>query len=87
MSHMSNKDREEHNEAMKQKPNWCVNCHATVPDDKHFCNDECIAEYDKKMEKWRQDLELKIEDIINDKDFAQVTKLRNNKTLPLEVTR
>jgi predicted nucleic acid-binding Zn ribbon protein len=70
MSHMSQQDIKEHNEAMAEKPNWCVNCHATVPDDIHFCCVECREEYDKKMDKWRQEQprDLAIEDLINDKD-------------------
>ena len=92
MSHMSNKDLEEHNEAMKDRPNWCVNCKTNIPDDEQFCSDTCLDEWDRKMERWRQDLKIEnlihdpleiCEPIFKDGEHEKVNNLRTGKTLPL----
>ena len=70
MSHMSQKDINERNQSPRYQPNWCVNCKKGIPDEMQFCSDECVAEWDKKMEAWRRDLQ--IENLICDpKDICE----------------
>ena len=99
MSFMSNKNVDEKNEvdeALAERPNWCVNCKTNIPDDEQFCSDTCLDEWDRKMERWRQDLEIEnlihdpkeiCEPIFKDREHEKVNNLRNGKTLPLEATK